>query len=423
MNIAIISYYFNDHHAEGIVTAKLARALAEAGHTISVFGNLVGTQEIVTKHLTNLDYTSIDNDSPYWWRFLENILPSNILGKKIIAIPSLLTYNSPNDYGWILNVKKAFMKAHQEKPFDIIHSRLNPHSSHQAALFIKKAHPEIPWCAYFSDPWPPHRLPAPYQNSSGALSRWRSDSLMDSFLELAESHIFTSTYMRDYLIKDHRLKLIEKSFVAPHISPYWETPIQHIKKDTLTFRHAGILNKNRNPNILFDGIRKFLEKNKDATNSIRFEFMGRNYAGIDSKPIKPPHDLKDIVFFFDQNDLSETWHWIAQADILLLLEFHFSKGIFFYAKLSDYLHTARPILALSPKEGVVADLFKKGGGIIVPPDNSEQIASALDQIFTLWHSKNLDKIIRNVPLAENVHPNKVIPIYEQAFKKAIIENS
>ena len=54
MNIAIISYYFNDHHAEGIVTAKLARALAEAGHTISVFGNLVGSQEIVNKSLNNL---------------------------------------------------------------------------------------------------------------------------------------------------------------------------------------------------------------------------------------------------------------------------------------------------------------------------------------------------------------------------------
>ena len=124
---------------------------------------MVGTQEIVNKRLTNLEYASIGSDSPYWWRFLENILPSNILGKKILAIPSLLTYNSPNDYGWILNVKKAFMKVHKEKPFDIIHSRLNPHSSHQAALFIKKAYPELPWCAYFSVPWPTHRLPAPYQ--------------------------------------------------------------------------------------------------------------------------------------------------------------------------------------------------------------------------------------------------------------------
>ncbi len=141
------------------------------------------------------------------------------------------------------------MKEHQEKPFDIIHSRLNPHSSHQAALSIKEIHPDIPWCAYFSDPWPPHRLPAPYQNSSGVFSRWRSDALMDSFLKFSESHIFTSIYMRDYLMKDHRLELSDKSFIAPHISPYWETPIRHIKKNTLTFRHAGIINKNRNPNI------------------------------------------------------------------------------------------------------------------------------------------------------------------------------
>ena len=423
MNIAIISYYFNDHHAEGIVTAKLARALAEAGHTISVFSNLVGTQEIVNKHLTNLDYTSIDSDSPYWWRFLEKTLPSNILGKKVLAIPSLLTYNSPNDYGWILNVKKAFIKVHKEKPFDIIHSRLNPHSSHQAALFIKKAYPELPWCAYFSDPWPPHRLPNPYQNSSGTLSRWRSDSLMNSFLELAESHIFTSTYMRDYLIKDHRLKIIGKSFIAPHISPYWKTAIQHENKDTLTFRHAGILNKYRNPNILFDGIRKFLKKNKDAAKLIRFEFMGRNYAGKNSKPIIPPNDLKNIVSFIEQKNLNETWKWLATADILLLLEFHFSKGIFFYAKLSDYLHTTRPILSLSPKEGVVADLFKKGGGIIAPPDSPKKIANAIENIFSLWSSKNLDIMSKNISLAKNVHPNRVIPIYEQAFKKAMMENA
>ena len=150
--------------------------------------------------------------------------------------------------------------------------------------------------------------------------------------------------------------------------------------------------------------------------------MGRNYAGINSRPIMPPNDLKNVVSFHEQKNLDETWKWIAAADILLLLEFHFSKGIFFYAKLSDYLHTSRPILSLSPKEGVVADLFKKGGGIIASPDNSEKISNAINKIFTLWHSKNLDKITRNVSLAENVHPNNIVPIYEEAFKKAILES-
>ena len=151
--------------------------------------------------------------------------------------------------------------------------------------------------------------------------------------------------------------------------------------------------------------------------------MGRNYAGKNSKPIIPPNDLKNIVSFIEQKNLNETWKWLATADILLLLEFHFSKGIFFYAKLSDYLHTSRPILSLSPKKGVVADLFKKGGGIIASPDNSDQISNAINKIFTLWSSKNLDKITRNLSLAENVHPNNIVPIYEEAFKKAILEST
>ena len=138
MKIAIISYYFNDHHAEGIVTAKLARALAEAGHSVSVFGNIVGTQSILGKNKTNLVTLKIESNFPNWWKFLENIVPLNYLGGKFLAIPGLITYSSPSDYGWIINVKKAVLNEHQKEPFDIIHSRLNPHSSHQVALSIKK---------------------------------------------------------------------------------------------------------------------------------------------------------------------------------------------------------------------------------------------------------------------------------------------
>ena len=70
---------------------------------------------------------------------------------------------------------------------------------------------------------------------------------------------------------------------------------------------------------------------------------------LKSEPLNP-HDLKNIVSFIEAKDLDATWKWIGKADILLLLEFQFSQGIFFYAKLSDYLHANRPILALSPKK-------------------------------------------------------------------------
>ena len=423
MNIAIISYFFNDHHAEGIVTAKLARALTEAGHSVTVFGCLIGEQKIINKNLSNLDCLRVNSKSPRWWEFLENVLPSNTLGQKVSAIPRLITYSNPNDYGWIINVKKAFIDIHKKRPFDIIHSRLNPHSSHQAAQMIKKTYPNIPWCAYFSDPWPPHRILDPYQSSEGTLSKWRANRLMKSFLMDSDSTIFTCTNMRDFLLKNANPKIFDNSFVAPHLSSFWESPSKHIKKDILTFRHAGILNKYRRPNILFDGIRQFLKKNKGATNRIRFEFLGRNYAGPNSEAIKPPHDLKQIIRFHDQKDLKSTWEWMAKADVLLLLEFRFSKGIFFYAKLSDYLHTSRPILALSPQNGVVADLFKDGGGKIVAPDNADHIGDTIHEIFSIWESENLTKITQNNSLAEMVHPKKIIPAYEEAFEKAIMNNS
>ena len=173
--------------------------------------------------------------------FLENIIPLNYLGRKFSAIPSLITYSSPNDYSWIINVKKAVLNEHQKEPFDIIHSRLNPHSSHQAALLIKKKYPNIPWCSYFSDPWPPHRLPAPYQNSSGTLSKWRSDILMNAFIQHSDSYIFPSYRMRDYILDNYKLKLKDKSFIAPHLSTYWESPIAPPKnREKIIFRHAGI---------------------------------------------------------------------------------------------------------------------------------------------------------------------------------------
>ena len=146
--------------------------------------------------------------------------------------------------------------------------------------------------------------------------------------------------------------------------------------------------------------------------------MGRNYAGIKADPLKTPRDLKNIVSFIEQKDLEATWKWIGSADILLLLEFQFSQGIFFYAKLSDYLHTNRPILALSPKKGVIADIFKNGGGIIAPPHDPNGIAKALDKLISLWQSKNL-QVASNSLLAEHVKPAKIIPIYEKAFEFAM----
>ena len=115
---------------------------------------------------------------------------------------------------------------------------------------------------------------------------------MRLFLKSSDSNVFTSTYMRDYIIHGYENQLTGKSFVAPHLSTYWESPFDHIYEKTLTFRHAGIINKNRNPNFLFNGVRKYLKKNKKAQKFLRFEFMGRNYADRNAGTFKSPQRFK-----------------------------------------------------------------------------------------------------------------------------------
>ena len=47
--------------------------------------------------------------------------------------------------------------------------------------------------------------------------------------------------MRDYILDNPKLK--NKSFIAPHLSSYWESPKAPTYRDKIIFRHAGILNK------------------------------------------------------------------------------------------------------------------------------------------------------------------------------------
>ena len=74
-------------------------------------------------------------------------------------------------------------------------------------------------------------------------------------------------------------------------------------------------------------------------------------------------------------------------------------------KLTQYLITGRPILALSPRVGVVADWLGRGGGIVVDPDDAAGIAEALERLHGLWEAGRLDESAH--PFTEGLHPRDV----------------
>jgi glycosyltransferase involved in cell wall biosynthesis len=60
-------------------------------------------------------------------------------------------------------------------------------------------------------------------------------------------------------------------------------------------------------------------------------------------------------------------------------------------KVFEYLAAGRPILACVPPDGEAAALIRDtGAGVVVPPDDSEAIAAALDEALERWRAGSLD---------------------------------
>ena len=74
---------------------------------------------------------------------------------------------------------------------------------------------------------------------------------------------------------------------------------------------------------------------------------------------------------------------------LLLVNLYPGEKSWIPGKLYEYLYAGKPILALIP-EGDCADLIRKTGtGIVVDPDDSEQIADVIYDFYRKWESGNL----------------------------------
>jgi glycosyltransferase involved in cell wall biosynthesis len=77
--------------------------------------------------------------------------------------------------------------------------------------------------------------------------------------------------------------------------------------------------------------------------------------------------------------------------LLILIPYSGGRGIDVPSgKLYEYLAARRPILASVPPEGVAAELVRKtGAGLVVPPDDSDAIRSALAELVERWRKGKL----------------------------------
>lgn len=411
MKILFISYHCLDGTAEGLAAARVAGALARRGHEVHLLtsnrgGELAGLRVHRLAPLPPGAFDrlgqALDRRSSRGWPW-----------SRLSAVPNLIRGGSVEERGWAEAVARKAAEIQREGGVDVLHSRLNPAASHRAALAVLRRVPSLPWCAYFSDPWPHHLYPEPYRFTVGPWSRRRLEGLLDTFLRRADSLVFPSDRLRDHILRGARARFGAKALTVPHIGE--EPAARPERNGALKLRHAGFLMKERRIEPLLDGLERFLAARPEARGSVRLEFAGR-YAGGELPAV--PAGLDGVVAFQPAIPPDAARAWMAGADVSLLVEASLQEGIFFPSKLSDYLTGGRPILALSPRQGVAADLLASGGGLLAGPEAPAEIATALERLHDLWRAGRLDELAPTPEQVGAVSADRVASLYERAFEEA-----
>ncbi len=419
--IALVSYHFYNVTAAGQSTAKVARALTDAGHHVTVVigcNNWFEDDQITPEDgpVAGVEIHRVAPDPvPGWWQALEKRDGTSWLWGRLAAVPNWAHGCRSDEHAWVTAATRQLRQLHDARPFDVLVTRLNHFTSHLVGLAFNRGRRRIPWCAYFSDPWPFQHYPLPYRSSAGRLLCWRLDQRLDAILKRADVQIYPSEHQRDHQLAGARQRFRERAVIAPHIGNVWHTPRPKPRGARLRILHAGFLMQERRIEPLLDGVRRLLERKPSLRSTLEIGFVGR-YAG-NTLP-EPPADLLGVIAFHRFERPDAVWDTLQAADVLLLVEADMKLGIFFPSKLADYLGAERPILALSPDQGVARDLIDLGRGVRAPPGDPDAIAAALEVVADAWEQNALDTLRPTDEQLAVVSPSRVAACYAEAFNQA-----
>lgn len=260
---------------------------------------------------------------------------------------------------WIRPSVKYLISYLNENPVDAVISSGPPHSMHLIALQLNKKL-NIPWIADFRDPWT--NIDYYPELLLTSLADRKHHRLEKQVVTTADCVITVGSKMTEEFeaIGARRVETITNGFDT---ADYDNTPVE-LDKD-FTIAHFGTINKARNPVVLWSALSVMLKENPELGNCLNLKFIGR----IDASVITSLQETGLLKYlrkteFIPHNEVV-TKERESQLLLLLINNTPNAEGIL-TGKFFEYLAAKRPILAIGPTKGDVANILNhsKAGEII-----------------------------------------------------------
>lgn len=290
---------------------------------------------------------------------------------------------------WVNSSVKFLQKYLNLNKVDAIISTGPPHSMHLIAQKLHKKN-KLKWIADFRDPWTDLYYNKDFSEQSFA--KKKNKILEKSVLKNADCVLTVSESLKEqFSINARRVEVITNGY-DNEIRSAEDTVLDKL----FTISYIGLLPKQSNPKLFFKVLQELCSQNEDFKNDLKLNFIGDISDDVRVEVLK--NNLEKNTSFKGYVDHEKAIEFQNKAQVLLLLipNIEKSKGIL-TGKLFEYLIAKRPILAIGPEDGDLAEIIKEtDSGTLIDFSNREQLSSEILKFYHQYKKGNLKVNSKNI---------------------------
>ena len=290
---------------------------------------------------------------------------------------------------------------------DIVITSGPPHSLHLIGLALKKKLP-IKWISDFRDPWTEidYFEQLPLTKKSIQIHR----QLEQEVVEKSDAVLVVGKIMNENLTKFSKNIHVLTNGFDNEMNP---SSTELDSKFTIT--HIGLMNADRNPISLWKAISEICIEKVDFAQDYQIQFVGKIAPEVaESLEKYQIKNVSDIGYVSHQ----EVVKYQQKSQVLLLAvnNVKSAKGVI-TGKIFEYLQAKRPILAIGPSNGDLAEILKEtNAGKIV---NFDDVKNLKEEILEMYNSFKLGKLESNSSNIKQYHRRNITEKLANIIKEIV----
>lgn len=272
--------------------------------------------------------------------------------------------------------------------YDVIISSGLPFVAHIVGYFLKRKS-QIPWITDYGDPFA-------FNPMTSAAKRLMGGSIERHILKKVDGVIVPLEEMRREFIKFYPfLKKAHTREIRNGIPDKFEKiqPARSSKKFVISYV-GNFYKGDREPIKFFEAL-NLLKKNQKIMDNIEVVFAGNT----EQRYINYAHQLKinDLIQFLGRISYERSVSILKGSSAILFIGSTWDYYHFQY-KTAEYAASGKPVIAIRQSAADLgADFIETHNLGLVVSNDKEEIARAVDRLFTLWNNNALENSFGRIP--------------------------